>query len=311
MVAKMNGDASAMAQLAYNRARNKAIWRDFWARLQGRPNGLLAFDDIREKLRVGGPMYKGLQTIPIKQIVGSVDRYMDFDRAFLPSQTYTNHRWRRIGTAYYEDIILPPVTLYKVGDAYFVVDGNHRVSVAHELGREFVDAEVYECPVRIPVAPDIKPESLEQLSERVQFLMQTGLDRLGDKVDIALSIDGAYPLLIEHIATHRYFQSVEWSRDFTFQEAAVQWFEQVYLPTVQVIRETGILDEFPGRTETDLYLWVVEHLYYLREQFGASITTEDAARNFASQFTPRPLKRLWHHLTQHVSPQDEVHPDNT
>jgi hypothetical protein len=310
MVVTMNHDTSAQAQLAFNRARNKAIWRDFWARLQGRPNDLLAFDDIREKLRVGGPIYKGIQTTPIDQIVGSVDRYKDFDRAFLPSQTYTNHRWRRIGTAYLEDIILPPVTLYKVGEAYFVVDGNHRVSVAHELGREFIDAEVYECPVRIPVAPDVEPESLEQLSEQVQFLMQTGLDDSEGTVEIELSIDGAYPLLIEHIATHRYFQSVEWSRDFTFQEAAAQWYGQVYLPTVQVIREAGILDEFPGRTEADLYLWVVEHFYYLREQLGEAITTEDAARNFASHFTPRPLRRLWHQLTQHVLPHDEAHSDS-
>jgi hypothetical protein len=309
MVVKMNNDASAQAQLAYSRARSKAIWRDFWARLQGRPNDLLAFDDIREKLRVGGPIYKGIQTIPIAQIVGSVDRYRDFDRAFLPSQTYTDHRWRRIGAAYLEDISLPPVTLYKVGEAYFVVDGNHRVSVAHELGREFIDAEVYECPVRIPVAPDLEPDSLEQLSEKVQFLMQTGLDKVESAVEIELSIDGAYPLLIEHIATHRYFQSVEWSRDFTFQEAAAQWYKQVYQPTVQVIRETGILDEFPGRTETDLYLWVVEHLYYLREQFGEAVTTEDAVRNFASHFNPSPLRRLWHQLTHHIIPQDETHPD--
>jgi hypothetical protein len=307
MVENMNIDARARAQHAYSRARNKATWRDFWARLQGRPNALLAFDDIREKLRVGGPIYKGIQTTPISQIVGSVDRYNDFDRAFLPSQTYTNHRWRRIGTAYFADIILPPVTLYKVGDAYFVVDGNHRVSVAHELGREYIDAEVYECPVRIPVAPDVAPESLEQLSKKVQFLMQTGLDDSQDEVEIELSIDGTYPLLVEHIATHRYFQSVEWSRDFTFQEAAAQWYEQVYLPTVQVIREAGILSDFPGRTEADLYLWVVEHLYYLREQFGEAITTEDAARNFASHFTSRPLRRLWHQLTHHGMPQDESH----
>jgi hypothetical protein len=37
---------------------------------------------------------------------------------------------------------LPPVQLIQVGDAYFVRDGHHRISVAHHLGQASIDAEV-------------------------------------------------------------------------------------------------------------------------------------------------------------------------
>src|SRR5689334_4054608 len=118
------------AQSAFRRARGKAFLRAAWSTLQRRPNRLLAYDEVRDKLHVGGPVYKGLEAVPLNQIIGSVDRFGDFDRAFLPSQDFTEERWKNIGRAYYEDVHLPPVKLYKVGDAYFVVDGNHRVSVA-------------------------------------------------------------------------------------------------------------------------------------------------------------------------------------
>jgi len=61
--------------------------------------------------------------------VGSVNRYVDFDHAFLPLNDRIASRWQNIDRAFYEDISLPPIVLYKVGEVYFVVDGHHRVSV--------------------------------------------------------------------------------------------------------------------------------------------------------------------------------------
>ena len=173
-------------------ARSKAFFRNILAFLTGRQNRLLAYDEVREKLHIGGPIYRGLRTVRLDQIVGSVDRYRDFDRAFLPTQDHTGSRWRRVNRAWYEDVNLPPVLLYKIGEVYFVVDGNHRVSVAREQGQEFIDAEVRECHVKVPVTPDLQPEDLELLGDKVEFIERTNLDRLRPKANIETTILGGY-----------------------------------------------------------------------------------------------------------------------
>ncbi len=285
---------------AYTWARSKAFLRKAIKTLQGQPDRLLAYDEVREKARAGLPVYRGLKTVPVAQIVGSVDRYRDFDRAFLPTQSHTANRWQSVGQAWYDNVELPPVTLYQVGDVYFVVDGNHRVSVAREMGNEFIDAEVRECRVRVPLTADIDVKDLEVIGEKSDFMDATRLDETRPDAKIELTIPGGYHLLMEHIEVHRYLQSTEWKREFSYVEAAAQWYDQVYLPVVQTIQETGILREFPGRTGGDLYLWIIEHQYYLREHFGAGVSIQDAARNFGTQFTRRPFKRFWHFLMQRV-----------
>jgi hypothetical protein len=304
-------DAQARAQRAFGIARRKAFLRHVMAVLQGRSNRLLAFEEVRERLHVGGPIYRGVQSVPVRQIIGSVNRYHDFDRVFLPSQDFTSARWRSIGRAFYQEISLPPVKLYKVGEVYFAVDGNHRVSVAREMGQEFIDAEVQECSVRVPITPDLAPEDLEIIGEKAEFLQRTGLDQIRPQADISLTIAGGYYALLEHIAVHRYLQSVEWQREFAAEEAAAQWYDQVYWPMIQSIRKSNILDDFPGRTEADLYLWVMEHRYYLRERFGPGISAWEAVRSYSEHFTQRTFKRLWRWLTHHfpgggaTSPTDE------
>ena len=89
----MKGNLSAARAIAdFNAARTKAVFRELVALLTGRTNKLLAYDEVREKLRLGGPIYRGVQTVALAQIVGSVNRYTEFDRAFLPLQTHTAER---------------------------------------------------------------------------------------------------------------------------------------------------------------------------------------------------------------------------
>lgn len=293
-------ETSAEAGREFLRARGRAVLRRMLAALGGRSNDLMVWDEVRHKVRAGMPSHRGVEAVPLNQIVGSVDRWRDFDRAFLPTQSHTASRWRRIGQAYLDDVYLPPVTLYKVGEVYFVMDGNHRVSVAHQLGREFIDAEVMESRVRVPITPDMNPDDINVVGERTEFLEATGLDETRPEVAIELTIPGGYHRLLEHVAVHRYLQSQEWEREFSDREAASQWLDQVYLPVVEVIRGSRVLDDFPGRTEADLYLWVSEHHHYLAEHVGGGVTTDDAARNFARHFTERPFRRLWHYLRHHV-----------
>jgi hypothetical protein len=110
------------AQQDYERAMSKGFWRKILTWISGESNELLPFDEVREKLKIQGQRYAGLQQIPIDLILGSVGRYRDFDRIFLPKQRRTKDRWVNIDKAYYEQIPLPPVDLYQIGEIYFVKD---------------------------------------------------------------------------------------------------------------------------------------------------------------------------------------------
>ena len=255
-----------------------------WAALSGQPNRLLSYDEIKEKLHIGGPIYRGVQTVRVEQIAGSLNRYHQFDREFLPTQDDTSSRWMSVNRAFYQDVSLPPVVLYKVGQVYFVVDGHHRVSVAREQNQEFIDAEVRECATRVNITPDIKLEDLEILEDKVHFLERTALDYLRPGANIKLTVPDGFERILEHIAVHRYFMGLDLKRDITEQEAVTHWYDTVYLPIVEVIRESGVLEDFPGKTEGDLYLWVLDHQHYLAQTEGQPLQSPaEAARDFIEE----------------------------
>ncbi len=286
-------DASGLrAQANFAVARTKALFRQVLSLLTGLPNRLVSFDEVSEKLRIGGPIYRGVRTVRLDQIIGSVQRYQDFDRAFLPAQSHTANRWTRVNRAWYEDVSLPPVLLYQVGDVYFVVDGHHRVSVAREQGAEYIDAEVRECQVKVPVTPDLKPEDLEVLGAKVEFLERTHLDRLRPEAQNDVTILGGYERMLEHIAVHCYFMGLDFQRDISEAEAVEHWYDSVYLPVVNVIRDSSLLAAFPGKTDADFYLWVMDRRHYLVEQGEADLVEPGkAAEELVLRF-PVPLERL-------------------
>ena len=277
----MTDELSSRVRSDYSRARFKAFLNSVWASLSGQPNRLLSYDEVKEKLHVGGPIYRGVQTVHVDQIAGSLNRYHQFDRAFLPTQDDTSARWLSINRAFYQDVSLPPVVLYKVGQVYFVVDGHHRVSVAREKGQEFIEAEVRECATRVNITPDIKPEDLEILGDKVHFLERTALDHLRPDAKIRLTIPDGFERILEHIAVHRYFMGLDLQRDISEQEAVTHWYDTVYLPIAKIIRKSKVLKDFPGKTEGDLYLWVLDHQHYLAQSEGQPLQPPaDAARDF-------------------------------
>jgi hypothetical protein len=264
----------------FRRARLAAFMHRVRQVLSGERRRLLAFDEVRERLHLGGPIYRGLQSVRLDKIIGSVNRYRDFDGLFLPTQSHTEDRWRRINRAWYQEIDLPPVMLYKVGEAYFVVDGNHRVSVARDRGQQFIDADVREVEARVPVTAELGPDDLECLGERVEFLERTQLDRLYPESVITPTVLGGYDRLLEHISVHRYFMGIDEGRPIAEDEAVRHWYETLYLPVIEVVRQADILADLPGRTETDLYLWAMDHRHFLNSQEGvASADPGEAAQD--------------------------------
>jgi hypothetical protein len=279
------------AKLDFENALRKGFWRSIVSWITQTDNKLMPYDEIRKTLPLSGEHYIGLHSVPVELIIGSVGRYHDFDRAFLPLRTTTKGRWISVDRAYLESVDLPPIEVYKVGEVYFVKDGNHRVSVARERGQIYIDADVIEIDTPVPVDRDTDIDTLIRKVEQAQFLKETGLAALRPELDIDLSLPGGYKILLEHIKVHRYFLGQELDRPIKWEEAVEGWVDKVYLPLIRVIREYNILKEFPKRTEADLYLWIIEHLWYLREEYK-DVSMEEAAAHFAEEYSTRPLQRL-------------------
>ncbi len=301
----MSEASSLTAQVDFERALVKGFLGDVAAYLSRRSNELLSFDEVRDRLHVREQSYRGLQAVPIARIVGSVNRYRDFDHQFLPTQTHTKHRWVNIDAAHLREETLPPVELYKLGDVYFVRDGNHRVSVARERGQEFIDAEVIECSSRVPLDETVSPEQLLLKEEYAEFLELTGLDRLRPDQQIEFTMLGRYRYLEEHITVHRYFLGVERKREVTWEEAVSSWYDSVYMPVVNIMRQRKVLDRFPRLTEADLYLWIMDHRYYLSQEYGRDVGAEAATQDFTGRFGRQDLLRWvsvrWQTLQRQLS----------
>jgi nucleotide-binding universal stress UspA family protein len=277
----------ASAVKDFRRARRQAQLERVMSRLTGASTELLNYEDVRQKLKGSRTTSRGLRDIPIDAIVGSVGRYTDFTRSFLPRQDEDQTRWARVERAMSDPVGLPPVEVYQIGEAYFVVDGNHRVSVAKQLGATHIEAYVTECHTKVPLSPDVQPEDLVVKARYAEFLERTRLDELRPDADLSTSLAGRYRKLEEHISVHRYFMGIEQEREIPYPEAAAHWYDTVYLPVVQVIRENGILRDFPGRTETDLYLWILDHRDEIGQELAWEIEPGAAAADLVDRFSPK------------------------
>lgn len=286
-------------------ARRRANLQRLWARLTGRSADLLSFEEVRQNL--GTPLF-GRQVrkeIPLNAIVGSVGRYKDFTRTFLPLRDADQNRWASVKVAADGLVGLPPIEVYQLGDAYFVLDGNHRVSIAREAGAEFIEADVREVTTRVPLSADDDLDDLLLKSELAEFLNYTNLDRLCPGHQLRVTAPGQYLKLMELIDIHHYYMSREAGHKIPFLEAVIDWYDNVYGPVLQLIQERAMLREFPGRTATDLFVWISQYRRELSIALGWTVDTERAALDFAEQQGARPTqvaKRLADRVLDSVTP---------
>jgi nucleotide-binding universal stress UspA family protein len=293
--------------LDFRQARRRASLEQIVARLAGKSVDLLSYEDVRRKLRAKGGMHAGLRDIPLDAIVGSVGRYSDFTRSFLPRQDSDEERWARVQMAVTDLGGLPPIDAYQVGDVYFVLDGNHRVSVARQFGATHIQAYVTSIETRVPLLTDVQPDDLILKAEYAAFLEQTHLDEIRPRADLGTTVPGRYPKLLEHIEVHRHFMGVEQEREIPYKEAVGHWYDQVYMPVVTVIRQRGILRDFPGRTEADLYLWILGRRAELEGLLGWEVEADTAATDLAAQFSAKPRRivaRMGQKLRNAVTPDE-------
>jgi nucleotide-binding universal stress UspA family protein len=287
-----NPGAFSLAVDDFKRARARAALQQALARLGlGKKRELLQFEQVRKMLGEVSQFSRGLQVIPLDAIVGSVGRYDDFTRQFLPRQENQSSRWARVRMAF-ETMGLPPIELYKIGDAYFVQDGHHRVSVARQMGATSIEAYVTEIPSKVPLSPSDDVEDVILKAELAQFLEDTRLDELRPDVDLRVTLPGRIRELREHIAVHRYYMGQEQSREIPFEEATLHWVDEVYEPAVHTIRQLGLLRDFPNRTEADIYLWLMKHRSELEHELGWRLGAEEAAAHLWNRLYIKP-RRTW------------------
>ena len=286
----------SLAYEDFERAYQRSWWRKLIARLTGRSNELLPFDEVRDALPYRSQRDIGLQVVPLNKIVGSVGRYRDFDRAFLPIQRQTSERWVNIRKAHYRDVALPPVDLYKIGDVYFVKDGNHRVSVARDRNQTDIDAYVTEIDIPFRLTPDMDIDSVNQEKAHAQFRQDTRLDELRPDADLRLSNPAEYDRLREHIAAHHYYLGTERQSDVSDAEAVESWYDSVYRPLVDAIEAQGLRRQFPDMTAADLYLRVSEYQWLVREAaqdaIGGDEARDEATERMADIYTQRVVRRV-------------------
>ena len=277
----------------FSRARRRAFLRRIGAYLRRDPgsNQLHSFDEVKGALGAISQVYLGLREVPVSKIVGSVGRHRDFDRAFLPSKPDLGTRWRRIDEIMHREEELPPVSLYKIGDAYFVQDGNHRVSVARQQGVEMIDAEVIELRSRVPVDSALTARDLLHKLEHRRLLERLPIDRVLPELEVEFSDVADYRRLATYIEAHGFRVSQLWKRYVSPEEVLRDWYEYGYCPISEMIREEHILDAFPDRTELDLYLWIVYHRERLALEARDEEISPQAAKDDILKNVPRRRRR--------------------
>jgi len=257
------GFPSADAQDDFSRARRSQLLAELGRRLRREPDDvalILPFHEVVDALGMVGEVELGLRTIRLDSVVGTVDRTRDFDRGFRPTTTRVRGRWQRIAAAQRRGEAFPPISVYRVGDLHFVRDGHHRVSVAKSLGRADIDAYVTQVRTRVDTGHELRLADLplkghERLFRERVPLSAEQLARVGpsDPWDLGRLAEGIEAWGFRVMQERREYMG----RD----EIARLWFEEDFLPVVEMLREGEFIRS--SETDADAYMRVVSARYEL------------------------------------------------
>lgn len=294
------------ADYHFRQARKLALRERLSHWFSGRDGqNLLPFDMIHAVLREKTPHSQGLQQVPIDKIVGSVSRYDDFTRQFLPLKEHLRERWVKV-ESYAMRHGWPPVELYQVGDVYFVSDGNHRVAVARQMHYDTIEAYVWSFPEAVEIDPTETLEEVLLRLEESRFMEQTGLQERYPDHEIRFTTPGRYRELLAQIERMQRALTIIDEMEIPYEEAVDAWYEMLYLPSIDIIRNSQLLAAFPGRTESDLFVWLSIHSETLREQYGDYDYLAQLVERIARDQQPKGLKRvvrgLWRLLGRSPAP---------
>jgi len=208
------------------------------------------------------PVKRGTYSVPLDQITGSVGRYHDFDTQFRMKKHIPSERLENIKEAIRKGKRLPPVKLYKIKDEFYVLDGNHRVSAAKAFGHDTIQADIVEF------MPSTNTLENVLYRERSQFMEATGLRQVIEFTEI-----GQYDCILQQIRDHQDYLWRLTGQKGALEEAALDWYQTIYLPLIGIIEKGRLLRNFRHRTLADLYVYISSHQWGKRpaRQYGIGI----------------------------------------
>jgi hypothetical protein len=288
------GFPSQDAQHDFARARRARLLSAIARRLRREPDDvglILPFEEVVEALGRTGQVERGLQVVQLDDIVGTVDRTADFDRRFRPTSQRLRSRWERIAAAQRRGESMPPVSLYKVGDLYFVRDGHHRVSVAKSQRRADIDAYVTEVTTRLRLGRDLRVPDLPLKDHERLFRERVPLSA-AQRARIVLSDPWDFGTLAEMVEAWG-FRMMQERTDFADRrEVAQRWFEDEYLPVSEMLAEGGLVER--GESEAEAYMRLAGQRYLLlRTHEWSDEIVERLRPKKRSRLPPRRRRRVW------------------
>lgn len=301
----MSVPINSSAREDFRQARRQAALQQVWANIRGESTNLLAFDQISRDLEAGEISEAGIQEISLDAIVGSVGRYKDYTRSFLPKLDSDEERWVKVREQI-ERKGISPIDVYRLGDAYFVKDGNHRVSIARQLGSKTILAKITEVSARVELNPDDDLDQIICKIRHARFLKITDLDKHHPSSALLMKVPGHYENLIEQIEVQQHLMNLDpVKEETTMEEAAVAWYERAYSPLTKLIRRQGLDKHFPELTETDLYVLVTKHRQEMKQDLDYPVDIVAVADDLAMRKSKDPgqvIDRISSRIRDAVTP---------
>lgn len=253
---------------------------------------LLELDEATARLRPSRACYVGVRPVKLSEIVGTDSRARDFDRAFNARRPELRRRREQVERAFPSGAF-PPIVVSKLGNAYFVVDGHHRVAAARRRGAESIDAEVTELTARWHLGPDADATELVHAEQERIFMTESGLAVARPDLRLRLSRAVGYRQLLESVQLHGYRLVADAPRALDRAEVASDWHARIYRPTVDAIHTERLDEVCPEVTDPDRFLWVVERRRELETLRGRT-SLEDAVRRATQELARerRGVRRL-------------------
>ena len=240
----------------WRKAHRKVLYKEVVCLIKRCSVDLLSFQDVSSSLHLHQKLYRGLQIIPLDQIRGSVGRFSDFDSAFMPRKDHMRERWEGVDQAMMQGKT-PPIDVYQVGEIYFVVDGNHRVSVARQRGYETIEAYVTEFQTPFKPSAEAGIDEILIKSEQTAFL-----EKVGESNIEACQFHGVHLLpAVMRIYRSRLKRTASRSRYCTESHhtpLSKPFPSGVRKSMIQPLKRSGktiLQSQFPDRTEADLFIW--------------------------------------------------------
>lgn len=209
---------------------------------------LQCFDTVQNSEQAFESIDRGVQTVPLEKIVGTVGRYHDFDKRFRPRRKEYSSRLQGILKAMVAGRPMPPVSLYQIKDDFFILDGHHRVTAYRELGHTHIQARILEL---LPGT-----DKLDNILYREKILFR---DKAGLTETIDLTEPDQYIHFEQQIMVHQEYLKQTTDQNVDYSHAALDWYRTIFKPLRSMVAASGLARSFPGRTVDDLCLYISVH----------------------------------------------------